>query len=131
MAHDSLRDSALVHAVTDLMADLSDLVHKEVRLARAEIAHKLTIRLQAGAWVAAAALLGLAAFVVIVEGVVFALVDAGLSLAWSCFTVAALLAALAAFAFHVGRARASGDLTPTRTARQFDDIIKTAKEQMP
>ena len=94
MAHDSLRDSALVRAVTDLMADLSDLVQKEMRLARAEIAHKLTIRLRAGAWMAVAGLLAVTAFLLIVEGAVFALVSAGFAIAWSCLTVAALLVAL-------------------------------------
>jgi len=131
MAHDSLRDSALVRAVTDLMADLSDLVQKEVRLARAEIAYKMTIRLQAGAWFAVAGLLGMAAFLLIVEGVVLTLVSAGFALHWSCFAVAALLVAFAAFAFYFGRAHGSGELTPTRTARQFNEIMKTAKEQMP
>jgi hypothetical protein len=131
MAHDSLRDSALVRAVTDLMADLSDLVQKEIRLARAEIAHKLTIRLRAGAWMAVAGLLAVTAFLLIVEGVVFALVSAGFAIAWSCLIVAALLVALAAFTFYVGRARVADNFTPMRTVRQFNEIMKTAKEQTP
>jgi hypothetical protein len=131
MAHDSLRDSALVRAVTDLMADLSDLVQKEMRLARAEIAHKLTIRLRVGAWMAVAGLLAVTAFLLIVEGAVFALVSAGFAIAWSCLTVAALLVALAAFTFYFGRANGSVDFTPTRTVRQFNEIMKTAKEQTP
>ncbi|MGA2128583.1 MAG: phage holin family protein [Xanthobacteraceae bacterium] len=131
MAHDSLRDSALVRAVTDLMADLTDLLQKEMRLARAEIAHKLTIRLRAGAWMAVAGLLAVTAFLLIVEGVVFALVSAGFAIAWSCLTVAALLAALAVFTFYCGRATGSADVTPRRTVRQFNEIMKTAKEQTP
>jgi len=35
MAHESIRDSGLVRAATDLFADLSDLIQKEIRLARA------------------------------------------------------------------------------------------------
>jgi len=131
MAHDSLRDSALVRAVTDLMSDLSDLVQKEMRLARAEIAHKLTIRLRAGAWMAVAGLLAVTAFLLIVEGAVFALVSAGFAIAWSCLAVAALLVALAAFTFYFGRAGGARDFTPTRTVRQFNEIMKTAKEQTP
>ncbi|HLN07662.1 MAG TPA: phage holin family protein [Xanthobacteraceae bacterium] len=130
MAPDSLRDSALVNALTDLMADLSDLIQKEVRLARAEIAHKMTIRLRAAAWFAVAGLFAVAAFLLIIEAAVFTLVSAGLGLPWSCVVIAALLVVLAAIAFAVARARGSGDIVPTRTARQFNEIMKTAKEQM-
>jgi Putative Actinobacterial Holin-X, holin superfamily III len=130
MAHDALRDTALVRALTDLMTDLSDLVQKEVRLARAEIAHKLNLRLQAGIWFAVAGLLGLVVALLVVEGAVFALASAGLALHWSCLLVAAILAAAAALALYYGRLRSAGDLAPTRSARQFNEAIRTAKEQL-
>jgi putative superfamily III holin-X len=130
MAHDTFRDTALVRALTDLMADLSDLVQKELRLARAEISHKLTLRLQAGVWFAMAALLGLAAFFLLLEGVVFALASAGLALHWACLLVAGILGAAAGFAFQYARTHTADDLAPSRTARQFHEAIRTAKEQL-
>jgi Putative Actinobacterial Holin-X, holin superfamily III len=128
MAHDSLRDTPLVRAVTDVMADLSDLVQKEVRLAGAEITHTLSIRLRAGVWFAVAGLLATAAFLLMVEGLVFVLLSLGLPLQWSCFVAAAVLVVASAVAFRYGRARSVEDLTPTRTARQFNEIMRTAKE---
>jgi Putative Actinobacterial Holin-X, holin superfamily III len=68
MAHDTLRDAALVHVITDVLTDLSDLVQKELRLARAELTYKLTLRLQASIWFAIAGLLALLACLLITEG---------------------------------------------------------------
>ncbi len=130
MAHDALRDTALVRALTDLMADLSDLAHKELRLARAEITQKLTVRLRAVAWFALAGLLGLVVSLLIVEGVVLALASRGLPLHWSCFLVAAILAAAAALAFYVGRVGSAENIAPTRSVRQFTEAIRTAKEHL-
>ena len=49
MADESLWETRLIRAVTDLGADLADLVQKELRLARSEIVQKMTLGLQAGA----------------------------------------------------------------------------------
>jgi Putative Actinobacterial Holin-X, holin superfamily III len=130
MAHNTLQDTALVRALTDLMTDLSDLFQKEVRLARAEISHKLTLRLQAAAWIGVAGLLALIVVLLIVEAAVFALASAGLALHWSCLAVAGILAVAAAVAFYAGRTAGTEDLSPTRSARQFNEAIRTAKEQM-
>jgi hypothetical protein len=129
MAHDTLRDTALVRAITDLLADLSDLVQKELRLARAELTHKLTVRLQTSIWLAIAGLLALVAALLIAEGAVLALANAGLALHWSCFLVAGILAA-AALSFYYGRAGSAEDLTPTRSARQFNKAVNAAREQL-
>jgi putative superfamily III holin-X len=131
MAHDTLRDSVLVRAARDLLADLSDLVQKELRLARAELARKLSAHLQASVWMVVAALIGLLAGVLIVEGIVFALAEAGLPLHWSCFLVAAILATVAIFFFYQAKSAMTGaDLAPTRSARQFSEAVRTAKEQL-
>jgi Putative Actinobacterial Holin-X, holin superfamily III len=130
MAHDTLRDTALVRAITDLLTDLSDLVQKELRLARAELTYKLTVRLQASIWFAIAGLLALVAALLIAEGVVLALASAGLALHWSCFLVAGLLAATAALSFYYGRAGSAEDLSPTRSARQFNKAVNAAREQL-
>ena len=129
MAHESLRESALLRAMTDLLADFSDLVQKEMRLARAEVTKKLTDRLMAGVWMAAAGVIGLIAVLFILEGVVFAIASTGLALHWSCFIVAAALVIAAAAAFLWGRSRASSDIA-ARTTRQFSETIRTVREQL-
>jgi hypothetical protein len=130
MAHDTLRDTGLVRALTDLMTDLSDLFQKELRLAHAEITHKLTKRLQGGLWVATAGLLGIFSALVLVEGVVFELVSVGLPAYGACFLVGGILAVAALIAFLYGRQRSAADLTPARTVRQFNETIRTAKDQL-
>jgi hypothetical protein len=55
MAHDTLRNSGLVRALIDLLADLSDLVQKEIRLARAEVTENISAKLRASAWMVAGA----------------------------------------------------------------------------
>ena len=129
MAHESLGESTLVRALTDLLADLSDLIQKEMRLARAEITQKLTAGFRGGLWTGAAGLLAFVAFLFALEGVVFALASAGVPLQWSCFLVAALIAVSAAVAFYAGGSPADTGLAP-RAIRQFDATMRTAKEQL-
>ena len=45
MALDHLQNSGLTRAVTDLLADLAELLQKELRLAKTEITEKITSRL--------------------------------------------------------------------------------------
>ena len=47
MAHERLLNSGLARALTDLLADLADLVQKEMQLAKTEITEKITARLRA------------------------------------------------------------------------------------
>jgi len=130
MAHDALRNSGLVRALTDLLADLSDLVQKEIRLARAELTEKISAKLQASVWVIAASVLGLIATLLIVQGLVFAIASYGLALHWACLMVAAIVAALGAAIFYHGRSLAEEALLPTRSIRQVTRDIETAKEQL-
>jgi hypothetical protein len=127
--HQPLRESVIVRAMTDLLADLSDLIQKEARLARAEVTAKLTSRLRGGVWMAVGGLLGLVAALFVLEGVVFALAHAGMPLHWACLLVAAVVAIAAAVAFHAGRSQGDGELAP-RTARQFDETLRTVREQL-
>jgi hypothetical protein len=130
MAHDRLRNSGLAQALTDLFADLGDLLQKELQLAKTEITEKITSRLRASAWMVIAGVLGMVAALLLVEAAVFAIASFGLALHWSCLLVAAVLAAGAAAALYHGRSIAEDELLPTRTARQITQDIKTAKEQL-
>jgi len=130
MADESLWETRLIRAVTDLGADLADLVQKELRLARSEIVQKMTLGLQAGAWFAIAAALGFFAVVLILEALVFGIAAAGVPLWGSCLLVAFVLSVVAAVAFYYARRQSSQDMTPVRSARQFTRAIGTVREQL-
>lgn len=130
MTHDPLRNSTLTRTVSDVVTDLADLFQKELRLAKAELSAKLATKVQAGVWMAAAAVLGLVAALLVVQALVFAIASFGIPLHWSCLIVAAVLAAGAAFAFLRGRADAREELMPTRTLAQIKADIATTKEQL-
>jgi uncharacterized membrane protein YgcG len=130
MVHDRLRNSALAQALSDLFADLADLLQKELYLAKTEITEKITSRLRASVWMVVAGVVGMVAALLLVEAAVFAIASFGLALHWSCLLVAAILAAGAAAAFYHGRSIAEDELLPTRTAHQISQDIKTAKEQL-
>jgi hypothetical protein len=130
MAEESLWETRLIRAVTDLGTDLADLVQKELRLARSEIVQKLTLGVQAGVWFAVAAVLGLFAVILILEALVFGIAAAGIPLWGSCLLVSFLLSVLAAFALFYARRQSSEDMTPVRSARQFTRAVGTVKEQL-
>jgi uncharacterized membrane protein YqjE len=128
MAYDTLRNSGVARALTDLFADLSHLLQKEIRLAKAEVTEKIASRLRAGVWMGVAAMLGLAAGLLAVQAAVFAIASFGVALHWACLLVAALLAAGGAAAFYHGRSAEEETFLPTRTYRQITRDIKTAKQ---
>jgi CHASE3 domain sensor protein len=130
MAEESLWETRLIRVVTDLGTDLADLIEKELRLARTEIVQKLTLGLQAAAWFAVAAVLGIFAVLLILEALVFGIAAAGVPLWGSCLLVAFLLCVLAAIAFLYARRQSSEDMTPVRSARQFTRAVGTVKEQL-
>jgi putative superfamily III holin-X len=130
MALDRLQSSTLTPAFTDLLTDLGDLVQKEMQLAKAEVTEKITSRLQASIWMAGAGLVALVAVLLVVEAAAFAIASVGLALHWSCLLVAAVLAASAIAIFFYGRSLAEDDLMPKRSARQINQDIRTAKEQL-
>jgi hypothetical protein len=129
MAHERLRDSGLVQALTDLFADLADLLRKELQLAKTEITEKIVSRLRASMWMVVAGVLGMVAVLLLIEAAVFGIASFGIALHWSCLIAAGVLIAAAAAAFFQGRAAAEGELLLTRTARQISQDIRT-KEQL-
>jgi putative superfamily III holin-X len=130
MDYERLRNSGLMQAVTDLFADLADLLQKELRLAKTEITEKIVARLRASVWMVAAGVLAIVAVLLLIEAAVFGIASFGIALHWSCLIVAGVLLLIAAAAFFQGRAAAEGELLPTRTAKQISQDIKTAKEQL-
>jgi Putative Actinobacterial Holin-X, holin superfamily III len=67
MALDHVQNSGLTRALTDLLADLVELVQKELQLAKTEITEKITSRRRASAWMVAAGILAMVAALLVVE----------------------------------------------------------------
>ena len=125
-----LRNSDLIQALGDLLGDLSDLVQKEIRLAKAEVTERITAKLQAAVWMGVAAFFGLLTAVLLVEASVFAIASFGFPLYWACLLVAVVLGVAGLASFYHGRSLAEEELTPKRALRQVTQDIKTAKEQL-
>jgi hypothetical protein len=130
MAHETLKDSALISALRDLFSDLSDLVKKEVLLAKAELTEKISSKVQSAVWMAAGGLLGLIGFLLLVQAIVYGIASLGLALHWSYLIVALVFIAAAAAAVLYGRSLAGEPMTPSRTIRQVNADIRTAREQL-
>jgi hypothetical protein len=130
MALERIKEAALPHTVSNVVADLADLFQKEMRLARAELSDKITTKLQAGVWMSAAGVLALIAGLLVVQAVVVGIASYGIALHWSCLIVAGVLAAFAVMLFFKGRFDAKGELAPTRAINQVKQDIATAKEQL-
>jgi Putative Actinobacterial Holin-X, holin superfamily III len=130
MALERLKDAALPHVVSSVVADLADLFQKEMRLARAELSAKITTKLQAGVWMSVAGVLAFIATLLVVQAAVFGIASYGIALHWSSLIVAGVVAAIAAMSFFKGRSDATEELAPTRTINQVKRDIATAKEQL-
>jgi hypothetical protein len=130
MALERVKDAALANAVSDAVSDLADLFQKELRLARAEISAKIATKLQAGAWMSAAGVLGLIAVVFGLQAAVFGITSHGIAMHWACLIVAGAVAAIAGIAFLKGRSDAKEELTPNRTIGQVKRDLSIVKEQL-
>ena len=125
------RDYVLPHAFSDVLSDFADLAQKELRLARAELSSKLSIKLRAGIWMATAAGLALVVVVLLAQALVLWIAATfAIAVHLSCLIVALCVAAGAALAYHQGRDDAQEELTPSRTMHQVERDIMTTKEQL-
>jgi uncharacterized membrane protein YqjE len=130
MSTERLRNSTLTRALSDVVADFADLIQKEMRLARAEIAEKLSNKLRAGIWLSGAAALAFLTLVLLVQAMVLWIATMGLSLAAACLIVAGALAAMAGLAYAAARADAAESLTPERTINQVNRDMEETKERL-
>ena len=120
---------SMPEAFSRVVSDLADLMQKEMRLAKAEIANKITLGLRAGIWMSVAAVFGIIALLLVVQACVFGLsAAAGLALHWSSLIVAVVLGAIAAGSFAKGKAD-TPSLAPDRAVHQVKRDIAVAKEQ--
>lgn len=120
---------SMSEAFSRVVSDLADLMQKEMRLAKAEIADKITLGVRAGVWMLVAAALGIIALLLVIEACVFGLSAAtGLALHWSSLIIAAALSVIAAASFAKGKAD-TPSLAPDRAVHQVKRDIAVAKEQ--
>lgn len=120
---------SLPEAISRVVSDLSNLMQKEMQLAKAEIANKIFLSLRAGVWMSAAAIMALIAVLLVVQAGVLGLSAAtGLALYWSSLIVAGVLGAIAAASFAKGKAD-TPELSPDRAIHQVKRDIAVAKEQ--
>ena len=124
-----IRQSAMGHAVGEVLQDVSELVQKELRFARAELSAKLDGVVRKVAWIFVAAVFAVMTLLVLVEAAILALADAGWALHQSCLIVGGALAVVALTAYLVGRAANNGAL-PSSTLQHLTRDIRTAKEHL-
>ena len=130
MTHEQLRSSTVARTLGDVVGDFTDLLQKEVRLARAELSANLSVKLQGGIWMGVAAAWAGITLLLLAQAFVFAIATYGVPLHWSCLIVASATAIIAAVIFFIGRADARLALTPRRTLHQIQQDIVLSKEQL-
>jgi uncharacterized membrane protein len=130
MVPEALAKSALTRTLADALGDFSDLVAKQIQLARAEITDNISNGILASIWLVVAGVLFLLAGVLVVEAAVFGLASTGIALHWACLMIAALLAATAGGILLYARSVARDTLTPARSIRQMNKDILAAKEHL-
>lgn len=130
MAPEQLRDSRLPRALSDVVADLADLIQKELRLARTELSENLFAKFRAGMWVSISGSLGLIAAFLVLQAIVFAIASYGVQTHWACLIVAGAVLVAAALAYYKSRRDAQREIAPTRSIHQVKQDISAAKEQL-
>ena len=113
-----------------LFTDFSDLVSKEIALAKAELAENMSMKAAGAAWIAIAGVVMLAALMTVIAGTVFLIASVGLALHWSAFIVGGVLAILGFVLLSSGKSKLAGDTLPTRSMTQVQQDVRVVKEQL-
>jgi uncharacterized membrane protein YqjE len=131
MTHETYGRFSARGLIAETFSDLSDLIQKEVRLAKAEVSYAVGTSIRASVMMAIGGALGLVALNFLFWCAVFIIACFGLEVYWASFIVAGVLIVIAAGLFIAGRAQMSADeLGLSRTVNQMREDIRTAKEQM-
>jgi uncharacterized membrane protein YqjE len=125
-----LKDNALPRALSEVVSSLIDLFQKEVRLARAELSQKLSVKLRAGLWMSVSGVLAFLSVLLALQAIIFAITAYGLAPHWAALIVAICCAGAALAAFFKGKADAVEELAPTRTIQNIRQDIATARETL-
>lgn len=116
--------------IGQLFTDFSDLLSKEIALAKGELAENISAKVAGVASMAVAGALLLAALMTIIAGTVFLIASFGLALHWSAFIVGGVLAVVGFIVFSMGKSKLSGDTLPMRSMTQVQRDVRVVKEQM-
>jgi hypothetical protein len=120
----------LLDSLGVVLGDFSDLIQKEIRLAKAELSENINIKLRSGVWGAATAIAAVFSLLFLLEGLVAAMASYGLPVYWGCLIVA-LVAGIAGGVFYAKcKADAEQDLAPETGLRNVKRDIKAIKEQL-
>ena len=130
MASEALGKTGLARSLADVLGDVSDLLSKQIQLAKSEIMANIGRGVRTAVWAGAAAFLFLLAAILVVEAIVFGIASAGIALHWACLLVAALLVVIGAALLIYARSAGANALVPERSIRQVNRDIGVAKEQL-
>jgi hypothetical protein len=130
MTPEALGKTGLARSLADVLGDISDLLAKQIQLAKFEVMANMGRGMRAAIWALAAAFLFLLAAILAVEALVFGIASAGIALHWACLMVAVLLVVVGAALLIYARSAAANALFPERSIRQVTRDISVAKEQL-
>lgn len=115
----------------DLAGDSANLIRQELRLARTETEDKFHQSMSAFVAVIAGALLAFAALIVLLDALVFGLVEAGLERWLAALIVAGVVAAIGYLLVRKGQNDLSATrLAPERTVANVRKDLDLVKEQV-
>ena len=116
----------------DLATDVSSLVRQEIALARTEAQDKVNQAMVAVMAIIAGALIAFAALIILLDALVFGLVEAGLQRWLAALIVGVVVALIGFFLVRKGQNDLSASrLTPERTAANVRKDVHLMKEQVP
>ena len=113
-----------------LLSDFSDLLQKEIALAKGELSKNISDKVTGSVWMVVAGAVFMVALLTLVAGIVFLIASFGLAMHWSAFIVAAGLAVIGAITLFAGKSKMSGDTMPRRSMTQVKEDVRVVKEQM-
>jgi hypothetical protein len=121
----------IVSLMTHVASDLGYLVQTEFRLAKAEVAEKLSSASSAGVYLAVGGAVALGGLIVLLFDVARWIARAGLAYEWSLLIVAVVALAIGAALAMVGVSRLKGSaFVPERTLGQVREDYVVAKEHV-
>ncbi len=124
-------DRSFKELLADLTNSVTTLFRKEIELARAELAEKVSEAGIAVGSLAAGGILALAALIVLLQALVIALTELGLAPGWSSLIVGGVVAILAFALIYKGmHDLKASNLAPTRTVEALKRNAHMVKEQV-
>lgn len=118
-------------SITEVITHVTNVVRKEIELARAEINEKFTQAGRAIAFLAVAAIVALVALNVLAAAAVSAIAATGIGTGWAALIVGGIfLLIAAAFALKGGRDLKPENLAPKRTAERAHRVADAVKEKL-